>query len=406
MERKRSRPPAWRRIGLAQGVAALAVFALVAAFAAQAPARRFVGGPRADRVTGTARADRILLGRGNDLARARGGRDFVRGDAGNDVIHGGGAADRLFGGAGRDWLYGDAGNDRERGGPGADVVLGGAGADRLLGESGGDFLTGGAGADYFLGGAGNDVLNARDGRRDARVDGGPGKDTCVLDRADLAVARSCEVSMSGPSSLGSGGGGGGGGGGVGGTRQIPFSLVSAQGTSCTVALPCTLLLAGVGAKNGSVGTQLGSGLLGSALASVNADGTWLVSGSYSCLQNSNVTLTSGVEQIVVATTCLLLPGGGGGVDHGPLTITQASGTACSPLTLSCTFSLAGTGAEGSTVTVLGVPGAVVLTSSSTVNPDGSWSATGTWKCATAGQIQVVDGQVEVPLETASTATTC
>src|SRR5206468_2212470 len=158
-------------------------------------------------------------------------------------------------------------------------------------------------------------------------------------------ATRCEVTQSGPLGGGGVGGGGGGGGGVGGTRQIPFSLVTAQGTDCTIALPCTLLLAGVGAKNGAVATDLGTGLLGSAATSVNADGTWLVTGSYSCLQNSNVTLRSGLEQIVVATTCGLLPGGGGGgADHGPLTITQASGTACGLLT-TCSFSLAGSGAE-------------------------------------------------------------
>ncbi|MDO8186119.1 calcium-binding protein [Conexibacter sp. JD483] len=114
----------------------------------------------------TERADVVRLGAGDDRLRARGGDDRVWGGAGDD---------RLWGGPGNDQLWGGAGNDR---------------------------LVGGGGRDRLRGGAGNDVLDARDGRRDLVVDGGRGRDLCLVDAADRAVVRNCEtirVSGRGPS---------------------------------------------------------------------------------------------------------------------------------------------------------------------------------------------------------------
>lgn len=94
------------------------------------------GGPGADRLLGTAQGDRLLGLGGKDMLRGRGGRDCLLGARGDDRLEGGGAEDRL---------------------------AGGPGSDRLL---------------------------ARDGRKD-RVYCGPGRDTAVIDPAD--VVRGCEI---------------------------------------------------------------------------------------------------------------------------------------------------------------------------------------------------------------------
>jgi hypothetical protein len=96
-------------------------------------------------------------------------------------VLGGEGGDRIRGSARADLLMLRGGNDRADGGGGSDRILGGAGADRIRG---------GAGSDTLLGEGGNDVIDARDGHRDALVDGGPGRDTCYVDHADRV--RNCE----------------------------------------------------------------------------------------------------------------------------------------------------------------------------------------------------------------------
>ena len=96
------------------------------------------------------------------------------GGAGNDAIQTAGADDRLRGGDGRDVLGGGLGDDRIVGGSGSDGLIGFEGDDELSGGAGRDALFGQAGRDTFRGGPGNDVLLARDKRRDALLDCGPG----------------------------------------------------------------------------------------------------------------------------------------------------------------------------------------------------------------------------------------
>ncbi len=85
------------------------------------------------------------------------------------------------------------GADRYRALGGADRVSGRGGADVIQGQGGNDHLSGGPGADRLLGGAQRDVLQARDGNRDGLVDGGPGRDVCVVDPSDRGRIRGCET---------------------------------------------------------------------------------------------------------------------------------------------------------------------------------------------------------------------
>ncbi|MGZ5331949.1 MAG: hypothetical protein ACXWFH_11730 [Solirubrobacterales bacterium] len=110
--------------------------------------------------------------------------DYVRGTKGPDRISLRGGDDRGFGGGGADWLSG---------GPGDDRLRGGRGRDRAAGNAGADALAGGPGADRLRGGPGDDLLDARDDRRDAALDGGPGRDICLLDEAERGLARGCEA---------------------------------------------------------------------------------------------------------------------------------------------------------------------------------------------------------------------
>jgi hypothetical protein len=119
------------------------VAAAAAVLAAAAPASLAAGTER-----GTTRDDRVKLGNGPDRYLALAGDDRVRGEGG------------------RDRLAGGPGNDRLDGGKGRDELLGGPGADRL---------------------------KARDGRRDEIVNGGPGRDVCVIDAAERDRVRGCEV---------------------------------------------------------------------------------------------------------------------------------------------------------------------------------------------------------------------
>jgi hypothetical protein len=77
-----------------------------------------------------------------------------------------------------------SGADRYRGLAGDDVIRGGVGPDRLVG---------GAGRDKLIGQLGGDRLDARDGRADRRVAGGPGRDVCLIDARDRARVSGCEV---------------------------------------------------------------------------------------------------------------------------------------------------------------------------------------------------------------------
>jgi len=134
-------------------------------------------------LNGTPRRDRVVLSPGPDQYSALGGDDRVYGRAGDDELRGGPGFDTLAGEGDADDLLGGAGGDILSGGPDADTLSGGIGPDTL---------TGGAGADTLRGDQGADVLEARDGRADVEVVGGPGVDTCRVDHVDLPVT-DCEA---------------------------------------------------------------------------------------------------------------------------------------------------------------------------------------------------------------------
>jgi hypothetical protein len=231
--------------------------ALVCLAGASASAKVLKGTDKANRVVGTKKADVIRLAGGNDRAWGRGG------------------GDRIMGGRGRDRLNGGRGNDR---------------------------LTGGKGADRLTGAAGRDRLNAVDRRKDARVDGGAGRNVCRVDAADLSVVRRCFTLKVAPGG-GAPGGGGPGGGGQGGDAGL--QLVSATGLSCASSLPtCSFELSGTGADavagtvSGGGGVQPGAG----AAASVS-DGQWTARGLYGCSDDGFLRVTIGSEHVDVPITC-------------------------------------------------------------------------------------------------------
>jgi hypothetical protein len=113
---------------------------------------------------------------GNDILRGTSRDEWICGGGGNDVIYGGGGEDRIEGDAGNDVLRGDAGDDR---------MDGGRGDDELVGGPGDDGLTGGAGRDVLSGQGGGDDLDTADAvRRNDVANGGPGRDSCLVDPGD------------------------------------------------------------------------------------------------------------------------------------------------------------------------------------------------------------------------------
>jgi len=135
----------------------------------------------------------VGAGGGSDVVIGGPGRNRILGEEGRDVLAGGGADDKIVGGGGRDGLIGFGGHDLIQGGQGADAIFGfggddilhgetgsdsliaGRGDDRMLGGPKPDLLLGDKGVDYFLGEGARDRLLARDGRRDERINCGPGK---------------------------------------------------------------------------------------------------------------------------------------------------------------------------------------------------------------------------------------
>jgi RTX calcium-binding nonapeptide repeat (4 copies) len=76
---------------------------------------------------------------------------------------------------------------------GPDRLVGTAKADKIKARRGDDRVKGRGGKDRLAGGPGADRLNARDGGPDRAVKGGPGKDICKVDAADLAKLKGCET---------------------------------------------------------------------------------------------------------------------------------------------------------------------------------------------------------------------
>jgi Ca2+-binding RTX toxin-like protein len=180
-------------------------------------------------------------------------------------------------------IVGSKGADRLVGKGGGDLLKGLGGNDRLSGGKGRDLLTGGNGADRLIAGPARDGIKAADGRRDRLVNGGPGRNVCVIDiPADLPVTRNCGTIKTDPTP-GSGGGGGGGGGG-GPPNPNLLEVTSAQGLVCGLPLlGCVFTVTGKGA-DALVGSVTAGGIALVAGTAVNSvlTGTWMATGTFTC----------------------------------------------------------------------------------------------------------------------------
>ena len=137
-----------------------------------------------------------------------------------------------------------------------------------------------------------DRLNAVDGKRDRAVHGGPGKDVCTIDQADLPVLRSCERAKvkARPAAVATGHG---------------LRVRSASGLICGSVLPiCAFQIDGdradalVGMVSGGGGVSLAAG----AAVAITGD-TWTAAGLYGCSSNGYLTVTIGSRSVRVPITC-------------------------------------------------------------------------------------------------------
>ncbi|HEY7031185.1 MAG TPA: hypothetical protein VH482_07665 [Thermomicrobiales bacterium] len=191
---------------------------------------------------------------------------------------------RLVGTKQGNLLVGTKGPDRLIGKGGGDLIKGRGGRDRLSGGRGRDLLNGGPGRDRLIAGPGNDGIKAADGRRDLLINGGAGRNVCVVDiPADLPVTRNCETLRTAPPPAGGGNGGGGGGGGTV-TDPNLLEVTTAQGLTCLPLLGCVFTITGKGA-DALAGTVSNGGAVSSVIGTAANDvvlGTWLATGTYTC----------------------------------------------------------------------------------------------------------------------------
>jgi RTX calcium-binding nonapeptide repeat (4 copies) len=194
------------------------------------------------------------------------------------TIKGTGGADKLVGTGKKDKIKARGGDDTANGRQGNDKIKGGKGADTLRGAKGKDTLAGGKD---------NDTIQAVDNKRDRKINGGDGDDTCVIDQVDLQATVACEtLQAKGEAPPGS------------------LVLTSATGLVCASQLPtCTFQLDGTGAE-ALAGTVLAGGgaTLGGASVSVsNPD--WSAAGTYGCTSDGYLRVEIGSESIDVLITC-------------------------------------------------------------------------------------------------------
>ena len=206
-------------------------------------------------------------------------------------------AKKLSGSKRGETISGTKGADKIKGKGGSDKLKGRGGNDMLSGGKGRDKMTGGPGADRHLGGPGNDVIRAADGRRDKAINGGPGRNTCVIDTAlELSVVKGCsKVIAGGP------GGGGGGGGGAG----QGLSVLNVDGIVCDTPLPlCVFAISGEGADAllGLV-TPGGGAVLGVGVSVVVTGSDWTAVGAYGCTGDGFLKVTIGSKSVDVPVDC-------------------------------------------------------------------------------------------------------
>jgi hemolysin type calcium-binding protein len=173
-------------------------------------------------------------------------------------------------------------------------------AGGLSGGKGNDRLNGGKGRDRLFGGAGNDRLNSADGRKDARVAGGPGSDSCRIDAIDLSIVRGCaSITVVPGGSTGGGGGGGPGGGGAAG-----LVLATASGLRCGSRLPTCIFTMNGGGADSEVGTVTGAGGVTGGGGAVSETGdAWTAAGSYGCMADGFLRVAIGSELLDVPVEC-------------------------------------------------------------------------------------------------------
>jgi hypothetical protein len=195
--------------------------------------------------------------------------------------------EKIVGTKGADTIKGMAGNDKIKGKKGNDKLNGGKGRDTVAGD---------AGADKMLGGAGNDVIKAADGRRDKAINGGGGKNRCVIDTTlELSIARNC-------SSIIAGGPGAGGGPGPGPGEGL--RVLSATGLVCASSLPTCVFTASGDGANGTVGTVTGGGGVTAVGGSVTPSGSdWTAGALYGCNADGFLRVTIGSEFVDLPVDC-------------------------------------------------------------------------------------------------------
>ena len=193
-------------------------------------------------------------------------------------------------------ITGSKSADKIKGKGGSDKLKGRGGADMLNGGKGRDKLTGGAGADRHLGGPGNDTLLAADGRRDKVINGGKGRNTCVIDTAlELSLVKGCSKVIAGSGPRGGGGGGAGDG----------LTVLNVDGIVCDTPLPlCVFAISGEGA-DALVGLITpGEGAVLGVGAAVTVTGTdWTAVGAYGCTGDGFLKVTIGSKSVDVPVDC-------------------------------------------------------------------------------------------------------
>jgi hypothetical protein len=194
-------------------------------------------------------------------------------------------------------IVGTKGADKIKGMSGNDKIKGKGGNDTLNGGKGRDTVSGDKGADKMLGGAGNDVIKAADGRRDKAINGGGGKNRCVIDTTlELPIARNCSSIIAG----GPGGRGPGPGPGPGEGLRV----LSATGLVCASSQPTCVFTASGDGANGTVGTVTGGGGVTAVGGSVTPSGSdWTAGALYGCNADGFLRVTIGSEFVDLPVDC-------------------------------------------------------------------------------------------------------
>jgi Ca2+-binding RTX toxin-like protein len=229
----------------------------LAVAAGPAVAKQITGSERGERIVGTKKSDRI---------NGRGGNDLIKGRGGNDTLRGGRGRDQVVGGRGRD------------------LVVGGRGIDR------------------HLGGPGNDVLRARDGRRDAVIDGGSGADRCIFDAVELSVVKNCGTVQAGTPGSGQPPSGGGVPSPAQGLRVLTVDVTCSPAPEL---LGCSFHITGDGADAPGPGSVDKGGGVTNVVGGAGSlsPPAWDPLGGYTCTATGFLRVTIGTESVDVPVPC-------------------------------------------------------------------------------------------------------